>query len=459
MFQSLTERLNNAFKKFRNKGKLTEADVKEGMREIKIALLEADVNFKVVKEFIKTVSERAVGAEVLESITAPQQIVKIVNEELTALMGGANSKLTIASKPPTVVLMAGLQGAGKTTHTGKLALMYKKQGKRPLLAACDVYRPAAIKQLQVVGEQAGIPVFTIDGCNDPVKIAKEALEHAIRHGNDMLFIDTAGRLHVDDNLMEELRRIKDAVNPTEILFVVDAMTGQDAVNAAEAFNSQIDLTGVILTKLDGDTRGGAALSVRQVTGKPIKFIGTGEKLDAIEPFYPDRMASRILGMGDVLSLIEKAEANYDEQKAKELERKLREQKFTLTDYLEQFGSIRKMGSIDQLMGMLPGVDSKALKDVNVDEKAIDRMEAVILSMTPYERDNPDAIGASRKKRIAAGSGTSVEEVNKLLKQYDATNKLMRQLQSGAGGFGGSFGGKMFGKRVSKNLAKKKKKKK
>lgn len=459
MFQSLTERLNNAFKKFRNKGKLTEADVKEGMREIKIALLEADVNFKVVKEFIKTVSERAVGAEVLESITAPQQIVKIVNEELTALMGGANSKLTIASKPPTVVLMAGLQGAGKTTHTGKLALMYKKQGKRPLLAACDVYRPAAIKQLQVVGEQAGIPVFTIDGCNDPVRIAKEALEHAIRHGNDMLFIDTAGRLHVDDNLMEELRRIKDAVNPTEILFVVDAMTGQDAVNAAEAFNSQIDLTGVILTKLDGDTRGGAALSVRQVTGKPIKFIGTGEKLDAIEPFYPDRMASRILGMGDVLSLIEKAEANYDEQKAKELERKLREQKFTLTDYLEQFGSIRKMGSIDQLMGMLPGVDSKALKDVNVDEKAIDRMEAVILSMTPYERDNPDVIGASRKKRIAAGSGTSVEEVNKLLKQYDATNKLMRQLQSGAGSFGGSFGGKMFGKRVSKNLAKKKKKKK
>ena len=459
MFQSLTERLNNAFKKFRNKGKLTEADVKEGMREIKIALLEADVNFKVVKEFIKTVSERAVGAEVLESITAPQQIVKIVNEELTALMGGANSKLTIASKPPTVVLMAGLQGAGKTTHTGKLALMYKKQGKRPLLAACDVYRPAAIKQLQVVGEQAGIPVFTIDGCNDPVRIAKEALEHAIRHGNDMLFIDTAGRLHVDDNLMEELRRIKDAVNPTEILFVVDAMTGQDAVNAAEAFNSQIDLTGVILTKLDGDTRGGAALSVRQVTGKPIKFIGTGEKLDMIEPFHPDRMASRILGMGDVLSLIEKAEANYDEQKAKELERKLREQKFTLTDYLEQFGSIRKMGSIDQLMGMLPGVDSKALKDVNVDEKAIDRMEAVILSMTPYERDNPDAIGASRKKRIAAGSGTSVEEVNKLLKQYDATNKLMRQLQSGAGGFGGSFGGKMFGKRVSKNLAKKKKKKK
>lgn len=458
MFQSLTERLNDAFKKFRNKGKLTEADVKEGMREIKIALLEADVNFKVVKEFIKTVSERAVGAEVLESITAPQQIVKIVNEELTALMGGANSKLTISPKPPTVILMAGLQGAGKTTHTGKLALMYKNQGKRPLLAACDVYRPAAVKQLQVVGEQAGIPVFSIEDCKDPVRIAKEALAEAIRHGNDMLFIDTAGRLHVDEALMQELRDIKDAVNPTEILFVVDAMTGQDAVNAAEAFNSQIDLTGVILTKLDGDTRGGAALSVRQVTGKPIKFIGTGEKLDAIEPFYPDRMASRILGMGDVLSLIEKAQANYDDEKAKELERKLREQKFTLTDYLEQFSSIRKMGSLDQLVGMLPGVDGKALKDVNVDEKAINRMEAVILSMTPYERDNPDVIGASRKKRIAAGSGTTVEEVNKLLKQYDATNKLMRQLQSGAGGFG-SFGGKMLGKRLSKNLAKKKKKKK
>lgn len=458
MFESLTDRLNNAFKKFRNKGKLTEADVKEGMREIKIALLEADVNFKVVKEFIKTVSERAVGSDVLESITAPQQIVKIVNEELTALMGGTNSKLVISPKPPTVVMMAGLQGAGKTTHTGKLALMYKKQGKRPLLAACDVYRPAAIRQLQVVGEQVGVPVFTIEDCKDPVRIAREALEHARRHGHDMLFIDTAGRLHVDEDLMRELREIRDTVEPTEVLFVVDAMTGQDAVNAAEAFNSQIDLTGVILTKLDGDTRGGAALSVRQVTGKPIKFIGTGEKLDALEPFYPDRMASRILGMGDVLSLIEKAEANYDEQKAKELERKLREQKFTLTDYLDQFASIRKMGSLDQLVGMIPGVDQNALKGANVDEKAIDRMEAVILSMTPHERDNPDVINASRKKRIAAGSGTTVEEVNKLLKQYDATNKLMRQLQNGGGPFGG-FGGRMLGKRVSKSLAKNKKKKK
>lgn len=454
-FQSLTERLNGAFKKFRNKGKLTEADVKEGMREIKLALLEADVNYKVVKEFIKTVSERAVGAEVLESITAPQQIVKIVNEELTALMGGENSKLTISSRPPTVIMMAGLQGAGKTTHTGKLALMYKKQGKRPLLAACDVYRPAAIKQLQVVGEAVGVPVFTIDGCKDPVRIAKEALDHAIKHGHDMLFIDTAGRLHVDEELMDELQRIRETVNPTEVLFVVDAMTGQDAVNAAESFNSKIDLTGVILTKLDGDTRGGAALSVRHVTGKPIKFIGMGEKLDALEPFHPDRMASRILGMGDVLSLIEKAEQAYDEEKAKELERKIREEKFTLSDYLDQFESIRNMGSLEQIVGMLPGVNAGALKDVNIDEKAIDHMEAIILSMTPYERDNPEQINASRKKRIAMGSGATVEEVNKLLKQYDATNKLMKQVKNGAG----PFGGKMLGKRMSKAMAKKKKKRK
>lgn len=459
MFQSLTDRLNSAFKKFRNKGKLTEADVKEGMREIKLALLEADVNFKVVKSFINTVSERAVGAEVLESITAPQQIVKIVNEELTALMGGTNSKLTISSKPPTVVMMTGLQGAGKTTHTGKLALMYKKQGKRPLLAACDIYRPAAIKQLQVVGEAVGVPVFTIDGCNDAVKIAKEALAHAIKHGHDMLFIDTAGRLHVDGELMDELKAIKAEVNPTEILFVVDAMTGQDAVNAAAAFNEAIDMTGVILTKLDGDTRGGAALSVRQVTGKPIKFVGMGEKLDTLEPFHPDRMASRILGMGDVLSLIEKAEQSFDEKKAKELEKKLREQKFTLTDYLEQFESIRSMGSMEQLMGMIPGVNSAALKDATVDEKAIDRMEAIILSMTPFERENPSEINASRKKRIANGCGMTVEDVNKLLKQYDATNKLMKQVAGGKNPFGGSFGGGFMGKRVSKALAKKKKKRK
>lgn len=458
MFQSLTERLNGAFKKFRNKGKLTEADVKEGMREIKLALLEADVNFKVVKEFISTVSERAVGTDVLESITAPQQIVKIVNEELTKLMGGSNSKLVISPKPPTVIMMTGLQGAGKTTHTGKLALMYKKQGRRPLLAACDVYRPAAIKQLQVVGQSIDVPVFTIDDCKDPVKIAKEALTHAVRHGHDMLFIDTAGRLHVDEDLMEELSNIKNEVSPAEILFVVDAMTGQDAVNAAQSFNEKIDITGVILTKLDGDTRGGAALSVRHVTGKPIKFIGTGEKLDALEPFHPDRMASRILGMGDVLSLIEKAEQSFDEQKAKELERKLREQKFTLTDYLDQFDSIRNMGSLDQLVGMIPGVDASALKNANVDEKAIDRMEAIIFSMTQYERDNPSEINASRKKRIAAGSGVTVEEVNKLLKQYDATNKMMKQFTNKNASFPG-IGGKMMGKRISKAMAKKKKKRK
>lgn len=458
MFQSLTERLNGAFKKFRNKGKLTEADVKEGMREIKLALLEADVNFKVVKEFIATVSERAVGSDVLESITAPQQIVKIVNEELTRLMGGVNSKLVISPKPPTVIMMTGLQGAGKTTHTGKLALMYKKQGRRPLLAACDVYRPAAVKQLQVVGQSIDVPVFSIDDCKDPVRIAKEALAHAIRHGNDMLFVDTAGRLHVDDELMQELSEIKGAVSPTEILFVVDAMTGQDAVNAAQSFNEKIDITGVILTKLDGDTRGGAALSVRHVTGKPIKFVGTGEKLDALEPFHPDRMASRILGMGDVLSLIEKAEQSFDEKKALELEKKLREQKFTLTDYLDQFDSIRNMGSIDQLVSMIPGVDSSALKNANVDEKAIDRMEAIILSMTQFERDNPSEINASRKKRIARGSGVTVEEVNKLLKQYEATNKLMKQFTNKNVSLPG-FGGKMMGKRISKAMAKKKKKRK
>lgn len=451
MFQSLTERLSNAFKSFKNKGKLTEADVKEGMREIKLALLEADVNYKVVKDFIKTATERAVGSEVLESLVPSQQIVKIVNEELTALMGGENTKLVISSKPPTVVMMCGLQGAGKTTHTGKLALMYKKQGKRPLLAACDVYRPAAIKQLQVVGESIDVPVFTIEGCKDPVKIAKEALEHAKKHGHDMLFLDTAGRLHIDTELMDELLEIKTTLEPTEILFVVDAMTGQDAVNAAASFNEKLDVTGIILTKLDGDTRGGAALSTRQVTGKPIKFIGTGEKMDNIEPFYPDRMASRILGMGDVLSLIEKAEQAIDEKKAAELEKKLREQSFTLTDYLDQFDQLRNMGPIDQLLGMMPGVDSKALKDVKVDEKAIDRMEAIILSMTPEERENPDIIAASRKKRIAAGSGMKVEDVNKLLKQYEATKKMMKQISSG--NIGG-FGGKMLARKMHK--AKKKK---
>ena len=453
MFQSLTERLSNAFKAFKNKGKLTEADVKEGMREIKLALLEADVNYKVVKDFIKSCTEKAVGAEVLESLVPAQQIVKIVNEELVSLMGGENTKLVISSKSPTVIMMSGLQGARKTTHTGKLALMYKKQGKRPLLAACDVYRPAAVKQLQVVGETVGVPVFTIENCKDPVRIAKEALEHARKHGHDMLFLDTAGRLHIDEELMGELQQIKDLLEPTEILFVVDAMTGQDAVNAAAAFNEKLDITGIILTKMDGDTRGGAALSTRQVTGKPIKFIGTGEKMDCSEPFYPDRMASRILGMGDVLSLIEKAEQALDEKKAAELEKKLREQTFTLTDYLEQFDQLRNMGPIDQLLGMMPGVDHKALKDVKVDEKQIDRMEAIILSMTPEERDNPDIISGSRRKRIALGSGTKVEDVNRLLKQFDGMRKMMKQLASGNMG---GFGGKMLAKKFNK--AKKKKKK-
>ena len=425
-FQSLSEKLNNAFKKFKNKGKLTEADVKAGMREIKLALLEADVNFKVVKDFIKVVSERAVGSEVLESLLPAQQIVKIVNEELTALMGGTQSKLTIAPKPPTVVMMVGLQGAGKTTHAGKLAGLYKKQGKHPLLVACDIYRPAAIKQLQIVGEQLGIPVFTMGDQTSPVKIAEEGIKFAELKGYDMVFIDTAGRLHVDEELMNELKSIKASVAPTEILLTIDAMIGQDAVNVASTFNELLDITGVILTKLDGDTRGGAALSVRHVTGKPIKFIGTGEKLDTIEPFHPDRMASRILGMGDVLSLIEKAEQAFDEKKAEEFERKIRQATFTLDDYLEQFGQLRNMGSMEQILGMMPGMKPGALKDAQLDEKAIDHQEAIIRSMTRAERENPDIISASRKKRIAAGSGTSVEDVNKLLRSFDQVKKLMKQ---------------------------------
>ena len=413
------------------------------MREIKLALLEADVNYKVVRDFIKTVTERAVGTEVLESLMPGQQIVKIVNEELTNTMGGTQSKLTISSKPPTIVMMTGLQGAGKTTHAAKLAGLYKKQGKRPLLVACDVYRPAAVKQLQVVGEQLGIPVFSIENENDAVKIAREGIEHAVKHGHDMVFIDTAGRLHIDEAMMNELKEIKAAVNPHEILLVVDSMTGQDAVNVAQSFNELLDITGVILTKLDGDTRGGAALSVRYVTGKPIKFVGTGEKLDTIEPFYPDRMASRILGMGDVLTLIEKAQTSFDEKKAAELEQKMRKSQFTLDDYLEQFGQIRNMGSIEHLISMLPGVKPGAMKDVKVDEKAIDRMEAIIRSMTIKEREKPDIINPSRKRRIASGSGTSVEDVNRLLKQFDQTNKMMKQLS-----------GNMLGRKAKKLLGKK-----
>ena len=425
MFQSLSEKLENAFRKFRNKGKLTESDIKAGMREIKLALLEADVNFKVVKDFINNVSARAVGADVLESLLPAQQIVKIVNEELTAIMGGSQSKLTISSRPPTVVMMVGLQGAGKTTHAGKLAGLYKKQGKNPLLVACDIYRPAAIKQLEIVGEKLGIPVFTLGDKVSPVKIAEEGIKYANQKGYDMVFIDTAGRLHIDEALMKELQEIKAKVNPTEILLTIDAMIGQDAVNVASTFNDLLDVTGVILTKLDGDTRGGAALSVRHVTGKPIKFIGVGEKLDAIEPFHPDRMASRILGMGDVLSLIEKAEQAYDEKKAAELEKKIRESTFTLDDYLEQFSQIKNMGNMEQLMAMMPGMKG-SFKDAKIDEKALAHQEAIIKAMTKREREKPDILNASRKKRIAAGSGTTVEEVNKLLKQFEQIKALMKQ---------------------------------
>ena len=426
MFSSLSDKLNKALGKFRNKGKLTEADIKEGMREIKLALLEADVSFKVTKDFVRQVSERAVGAEVMESLMPSQQIVKIVNEELISLMGGTQSKLTIASNPPTVIMMCGLQGAGKTTHSAKIAGMYKKQGKNPLLVACDVYRPAAIKQLQVVGEQLGIPVFEMGNTN-PVKIAAEAVKYAKKNAYDMVFIDTAGRLHVDEVLMKELSDIKAEVNPTEILLVVDAMLGQDAVNVAQSFNDLLDITGVVLTKLDGDTRGGAALSVRHTTGKPIKFVGTGEKLDTIEPFHPDRMASRILGMGDVLTLIEKAEQAIDEKKAAELEKKIRESTFTLSDYLDQLRQLKKMGNLDSIMGMIPGMNKGALKDAKIDESAMARTEAIILSMTEKERNRPVIINGSRRKRIAAGSGTSVEEVNRLMKQYDQMNKMFKQL--------------------------------
>ena len=430
MFGNLTDKLSNAFKRFKSKGKLTPADVKEGMREVKLALLEADVNFMVVKAFVKTVTDRAVGAEVLESLVPAQQIIKIVNEELCSIMGGEVSKLNIAPKPPTVIVMAGLQGAGKTTHAGKLAGLLKKQGKRPLLVACDVYRPAAIKQLEVVGEKLGIPVFTMGDKTSPVKIAKEGLKHAEKHGHDVVFIDTAGRLQIDEDMMDELGDIKAAVNPTEILLVVDAMTGQVAVDVAKTFNEKLDITGVILTKMDGDTRGGAALSVRYITGKPIKYVGMGEKLDEIEPFYPDRMASRILGMGDVLSLIEKAEQAYDEKQAAELEKKMREATFTLDDYLEQFAQIKKMGSLESILGMIPGMKPGAMKDAQIDERAIARTEAIIKSMTPAERRNPDILNGSRKKRVAAGSGTTVEQVNRLLKQFDQTKKMMKQLASG-----------------------------
>ena len=426
MFGTLSEKLENAFKKFKNRGKLTEADIKVGMREIKLALLEADVNFKVVRDFIKTVSERAVGVEVLESLNPGQQVIKIVDEELTKLMGTTNSKLTVSPKPPTVIMMVGLQGAGKTTHAGKLAGMLKKQGKNPLLVACDIYRPAAIKQLQVVGEKLSIPVFEMGDKEDPVKIAKEGIKFANLKGYDTVFIDTAGRLQIDEVLMKELQDIKAAVEPTEILLTVDSMIGQESVNVAETFNELLDITGVILTKLDGDTRGGAALSIRYITGKPIKFIGVGEKLDQIEPFHPDRMARRILGMGDVLTLIDKAQEQFDAKKAAELEEKIRQQIFTLDDYLDQMAQLKNMGNLEQLAGMIPGMKPGALKDAKMDEKMLAHQEAIIKSMTKKEREHPEMLNASRKQRVAKGSGTSVEEVNKLLKQYDQIKKMMKQ---------------------------------
>ena len=426
-FESLTEKLSATFKKLRGKGRLSEADVKEAMKEIKMALLEADVNFKVVKNFVATVSERAVGVDVMESLTPAQMIVKIVNEELTALMGSGDSKLAISSAPPTVIMLVGLQGAGKTTNGAKLAGLMKKQGKRPLLAACDIYRPAAIQQLEVVGSQLDIPVFQM-GQTNPVDIAKAAIEHAKKHGNDMVFLDTAGRLHVDEELMDELRNIKAAVNPTEILLVVDAMIGQDAVNAAKSFDEALDISGVMLTKLDGDARGGAALSIRAVTGKPIKFAGTGEKLDNIEVFHPDRMASRILGMGDVLSLIEKAEQNLDAKKAAEQLERLKKNKFTFTDYYYHLIQLKSMGSMQDIASMLPVMGGKKM-DLNVDEKQLSKIEAIILSMTPYERENPSVLNSSRKKRIAAGSGTQVVDVNRLLKQFEMLQQLTKQFSN------------------------------
>ena len=429
-FESLSEKLSSAFKKLTGKGRLKEADVKEAMREVKLALLEADVNFKVVKDFVKRVTERAVGTDILERLNPAQMVIKIVTEELIALMGSDSQKLNISSKTPSIVMLVGLQGAGKTTNGAKLAGYMKRQGKNPLLVACDVYRPAAIQQLETVGGQLGIPVFQ-EGQGNPVEIAQHGIEYAKRHGQDLVFLDTAGRLHIDEALMEELVTIRDTVEPAEILLVVDAMTGQDAVNAASAFDEALGVTGVLLSKLDGDARGGAALSIRAVTGKPIKFAGVGEKLDQIEPFYPDRMASRILGMGDVLSLIEKAEQALDQKQAEEIAQRMMENRFTLNDYLSQLEAIQGMGSLSDIAAMMPGIDAKALEDADPDDSVMRRTKAIIQSMTMKERENPAILNASRKRRVAAGAGVNVVDVNRVIKQYDAMVQMMKQM-NGAG---------------------------
>ena len=429
-FESLSEKLNAAFKKLRGKGRLKEADINEAMREVRMALLEADVGFKVVKDFVASVTARSIGKDVLESLTPAQMVIKIVNEELCSLMGSENAKISIASKPPTIIMLIGLQGAGKTTNAAKLAAyMRKHNSKNPLLVACDIYRPAAIEQLKTVGKQLDIPVFVMGKAN-PVDIAKASIKHAEKSGNDLVLLDTAGRLHIDDELIDELKRIKATVSPTEILLVVDAMTGQDAVNAATSFNDSIGIDGVFLTKLDGDARGGAALSVKAVTGKPIKFSGIGEKLDQIEPFHPERMASRILGMGDMLTLIEKAEQAFDEKKAQEMTEKLMKNRFTLSDYYEQLTQVKSMGGLSSIAGMLPGIDAKALQGASVDEDMLKRTEAIILSMTQAERDNPSILNSSRKKRIATGSGTAVVDINRLLKQFEAMQVMTKQLTKG-----------------------------
>ncbi|AQS59430.1 signal recognition particle protein [Desulforamulus ferrireducens] len=430
MFKGLGERLEDIFKSLKGKGRITEDDVNQAMREVKMALLEADVNFKVVKEFVSQVKERAIGQDVLDSLSPAQQVIKIVKDELTELLGGTQAKINIASKPPTIIMLVGLQGAGKTTTAGKLAKLLSKQGKRPLLVAADIYRPAAIKQLQVLGEQLKMPVFSM-GQENPVKIAQAAIEHASSTGRDLVIIDTAGRLHINEELMDELANIKESVKPHEILLVVDAMTGQEAVNVADTFNQKLGLDGIIMTKLDGDARGGAALSVRKVTGTPIKFAGMGEKLDALEPFHPDRMADRILGMGDVLTLIEKAQANFDAEQAAKLNKKIRQADFNLEDFLEQMQQVKKLGPLEQVLGMIPGMGklTKQLKDQQLDEKELAQVEAIIYSMTVWERQHPEKIDGSRKKRIAKGSGTRVQDVNQLLKQFEQTRKMMKQISN------------------------------